>query len=101
MLPLRRILCPTDFSDCSYQAIEKGVELAKYLGGLRRHDLRPRFVRLVCRRTLLLAVEVRAAPILSSSTPCCSKTPSLSLKPLSAPETGAVLWLRCAWRRRH
>lgn len=30
MLPLKRILCPTDFSDFSYDAIEKGVELAKH-----------------------------------------------------------------------
>jgi len=32
MLPLKRILCPTDFSDFSYDAIEKGVELAKHFG---------------------------------------------------------------------
>jgi len=29
MLPLKRILCPTDFSDFSYEAIEKGAELAR------------------------------------------------------------------------
>ncbi len=32
MLPLQRILCPTDFSDFSYGAIEKGAELAKHFG---------------------------------------------------------------------
>lgn len=32
MLPLQRILCPTDFSDFSYGAIEKGAALAKHFG---------------------------------------------------------------------
>ena len=32
MLPLKRILCPTDFSDYSYEAIEKGADLAKHFG---------------------------------------------------------------------
>jgi len=32
MLPLQRILCPTDFSDFSYGAIEKGAELARHFG---------------------------------------------------------------------
>lgn len=30
MLPLQRIVCPTDFSDFSCQAIEKGAELARH-----------------------------------------------------------------------
>ena len=32
MLPLQRILCPTDFSDFSYDAIEMGAELARHFG---------------------------------------------------------------------
>ena len=32
MLPLKRILCPTDFSDFSYGAIEKGAGLARQFG---------------------------------------------------------------------
>lgn len=32
MLPLKRIICPTDFSDFSYEAIEKGAELARHFG---------------------------------------------------------------------
>lgn len=30
MLPLKKILCPTDFSDFSLEAIEKGAELARH-----------------------------------------------------------------------
>jgi nucleotide-binding universal stress UspA family protein len=32
VLPLQRILCPTDFSDFSHEAIEKGAELARHFG---------------------------------------------------------------------
>lgn len=32
MLPLKRILCPTDFSDFSHGAIDKGAELARQFG---------------------------------------------------------------------
>jgi nucleotide-binding universal stress UspA family protein len=32
MLPLHKILCPTDFSDFSYEALEKGAELARHFG---------------------------------------------------------------------
>jgi nucleotide-binding universal stress UspA family protein len=32
MLPLRRILCPTDFSDHSLRAVRAGVELARHFG---------------------------------------------------------------------
>jgi nucleotide-binding universal stress UspA family protein len=30
MLPLQRILCPTDFSDFSFEAIEQGAQMAKH-----------------------------------------------------------------------
>jgi nucleotide-binding universal stress UspA family protein len=32
MLPLKRILCPTDFSEFSHGAIEKGAQLARHFG---------------------------------------------------------------------
>ncbi|MBN2537397.1 universal stress protein [candidate division WOR-3 bacterium] len=32
LLPLRRILCPTDFSDRSLKAVRTGVELARHFG---------------------------------------------------------------------
>ncbi len=32
MLPIKRILCPTDFSEPSYHALEKAVELAQHFG---------------------------------------------------------------------
>jgi nucleotide-binding universal stress UspA family protein len=32
MLPIKRILCPTDFSDPSYEAIKAASELASHFG---------------------------------------------------------------------